>query len=397
MKNLLDILKWSEEYFSKYSFSKPRLEAEKVISHVLSIDRILLYAEYDRPLVDEERVKIKKYILQMIKSKKGFDEILKDENENKNKTKMKDKNIDVVEEKDDEKDKKEKKKNKKEFLELLTKSTVYLKKMGSKEAKLDVEHVFSYVLKVPRLQMTLTFDREITDDEKRKIREMLIEIGKKKRPLQYVLGFEEFYGYKFYVDESVLIPRPETELLVEKCIALMENIEEPKILDIGSGSGAISISLGKELTKSMVLGVDISEKALEIAKKNKKINEATNVKFMKSDILEGVNYKKFNLIVSNPPYIPDYEYEELEDKVLKYEPKLALTAPNNGLYFYEEISKNAPNYLVENGYLAFEIGYNQGEEVKKIMEKNDFRNVEVYYDYAGLERIVIGVISKKEK
>jgi len=118
---------------------------------------------------------------------------------------------------------------------------------------------------------------------------------------------------------------------------------------------------------------------------------------MKSDILEGVNYKKFNLIVSNPPYIPDYEYEELEDKVLKYEPKLALTAPNNGLYFYEEISKNAPNYLVENGYLAFEIGYNQGEEVKKIMEKNDFRNVEVYYDYAGLERIVIGVISKKEK
>ncbi len=380
MKNLLDILRWSEEYFKKYSFSKPRLEAEKVISHVLSIDRILLYAEYDRPLIDDERVKIKRYILQMIKNKKGFDEIVK----NLNQTLPSDGFSESKETKAREKS------YRKEFLELLTKSIVYLKKHGSREAKLDVEHVFSYILKVSRMEMTLTFEREITDAEKKEIREMLVEIGKGKRPLQYVLGFEEFYGYKFYVDEAVLIPRPETELLVERCIKLMDGIEEPKILDIGSGSGAISISLGKELPESMVLGVDISEKALAVARKNKEENNAANVKFMRSDILKGVEYKKFNLIVSNPPYIPDYEYEVLEDKVLQNEPKLALTAPDNGLYFYEEISKNAPDYLVKGGYLAFEIGYNQGEAVKKIMEKNDFLNITVYYDYAGLERIVIG-------
>ena len=204
------------------------------------------------------------------------------------------------------------------------------------------------------------------------------------------MGFEEFYGRKFNVTEAVLIPRPETELLVERCIELLKDVEEPKILDIGSGSGAISITLGKEIPKAMVLGVDISEEALEIANKNKIENEATNVKLMRSDILKSVKYTKFNLIVSNPPYIPDYEYEKLEDKVLKYEPKLALTASNNGLYFYEEISREAPNYLVKNGYLAFEIGYNQGESVKKLMEKNDFTDVGVYYDYAGLERIVIG-------
>lgn len=379
MKNLLDILRWSEEYFKKYSFSKPRLEAEKVISHVLSIDRILLYAEYDRPLVDNERTKIKKYILQMIKKKVGFDELLKEE-KIKNE-KLKDNKIiqDI--------DSNEAGKNyRKEFLELLTKSIVYLKKNGSKEAKLDVEHIFSHILKVSRMEMTLNFERKITEEEKKIIREMLVEVGKNKRPLQYVLGFEEFYGYKFYVDESVLIPRPETELLVEKCIKLMNKIEEPKILDIGSGSGAISISLGKELPKSMVLGVDISEEALEVANKNKKENNAANVKFMRSDMLKGVEYKKFNLIVSNPPYIPDYEYEVLEEKVLKYEPKLALTAPDNGLYFYEEISKSAPDHLTKNGYLAFEIGYNQGEAVKKIMEKNDFLNITVYYDYAEQDR-----------
>jgi release factor glutamine methyltransferase len=189
MKDLLDILRWSEEYFKKYSFSKPRLEAEKVISHVLSIDRILLYAEYDRPLIDDERVKIKKYILKMIKKKIGFDELLRQES-----LESKDIKIENNEMTKDLESDKTKRNNRKEFLELLTKSIVYLKKHGSKEAKLDVEHVFSHVLKVSRMEMTLNFEREITEAEKKEIREMLLEIGKNKRPLQYVLGFEEFYG-----------------------------------------------------------------------------------------------------------------------------------------------------------------------------------------------------------
>jgi release factor glutamine methyltransferase len=388
MKNLLDILKWSEEYFKKYSFSKPRLEAEKVISHVLSIDRILLYAEYDRPLTQEERVKIKKYILKMVKGKKTFEEVLEEEKETRTnfseESNPSDNTINEL----------EKKEYRKEFLDLLNKSIIYLKKQGSKEAKVDAEHIFSHVLEVPRLQMSLNFNRKITEKEKEKIRKMLIKVGKEKVPLQYVLGKETFYGYDFLVTPSVLIPRSETELLVEKCIELLSDIESPRILDIGTGSGAIAITLGKEIPNAKVLGVDISEKALEVAKKNKASNEANNVKFIKSDVFENVEYNKFDLIVSNPPYIPDYEYVELEDKVLKYEPKLALTAPNNGLYFYEKISREAQNYLRDKGYLAFEIGYNQGKQVKKLMEANGFLNVTVFYDYAELERIVIGQINK---
>ena len=167
-------------------------------------------------------------------------------------------------------------------------------------------------------------------------------------------------------------------------------VEEPVILDIGIGSGAISISLGKQIDRSKVLGVDISEGALEVANSNKALNEADNVKFIKSDVFSGVKYNEFDLIVSNPPYIPTKEYTVLMPEVKGHEPRMALTDEGDGYRFYIQISKEAPGHLKSGGYLAFEVGHDQAPKVKELMEENDFENVVVVRDYHNIERIVIG-------
>jgi len=185
-------------------------------------------------------------------------------------------------------------------------------------------------------------------------------------PVQYIVGNVNFYGFTFIVNESVLIPRFETEELVEKTIKYCNSYfnKQIDILDIGTGSGCIAITLSKNLN-SRVDAVDISEDALEIAKKNNERNNVT-VNFFKSNIFENVN-KKYDLIISNPPYIA-YD-EEIMDIVKNNEPHIALYADSDGLYFYEEILKNASNYLNEKSMIAFEIGQSQGEKIKKLVNK----------------------------
>ena len=184
-------------------------------------------------------------------------------------------------------------------------------------------------------------------------------------PIQYLIGYVNFYGYKINVNESVLIPRYETELLVEKTIKYINKVFNKKvsILDIGTGSGCISIVLNKEINANLTAS-DISDKALEIAKYNAKENKA-NIIFIKSDVLNDIK-EKFDVIISNPPYIDPNE--KIMDMVDKYEPHEALYASNNGLYFYEEILKNAKNNLNDKFIIAFEIGYLQGEKIKSIAE-----------------------------
>jgi len=370
MNKLIDILSWSEEYLKKYSFSKSRNIAQRVISHVLKIDKINLYAEYSRPLIEEEKIKIREHLKYIAKNKLSTEEISTYLNEKEELPRD----------------------HKKENMELLHKSIVYLKKYGVIDAKLDAEYIFSKVLGVQRMMLTFNFDRELTDEEKKKIRELMVERGKKRRPLQHLLGTEEFFGYEFIVNENVLSPRPETELLVENCINLLKGRDELRILDLGTGSGAIAITLGKELPESKVLGVDLSPEALKVAKANKEKNSVKNVKFIESDMFTNVKYDKFDLIISNPPYIPESEYETLMPEVKVYEPKMALTAPNEGYYYYDLISREAPKYLKNSGILAFEVGYNQGETVKKYMENAGFKKVELVKDYENIERMVIGLL-----
>lgn len=359
--NLVEILKFTEEYLKKYSFSKPRLEAEKLVSYVLNLDRIALYIHYERELSEDEKTSIKQYLKKMVEENKTFDEL-----------------------------KGEKKDFKEENLDIFNKSVEYLKKNGVPSPLLDTEYIFSDVLKVNKNTLKYSMSREIKEEDKDKIREMLVLRAKKRKPLQYILGEWEFYGLPFKVREGVLIPRADTEILVERCIQLMREVEEPNILDIGSGSGAISIAIANELKSSSVIGIDINEKAIELANENKILNKIENVNFIESDLFEKLDKDfKYDLIVSNPPYISKEEYETLMPEVKNYEPQNALTDLGDGLYFYREISKLAGEYLKDTGYLVYEIGYNQAKDVTKILQNNNFDVLSAIKDYGGNDRVVI--------
>ena len=374
MDKLQDILKFTIGYLEKRGVDKARLEGEKIISHVLGLDRILLYANFEMELKEEEKISIRTILKEISQRKIPFDKYL-EEKTSKNYKELMDEKKSFLEE------------NK----ELLKKSIEYVQSKGIKEAKLDTELIFSEVLNYDRMMLTLSFTREITETEKEKIREMLKKRAVDKLPVQYILGYEEFYGRRFEVNKAVLIPRPETERLVEECIKRLTETNGKYVLDIGAGSGAIGVSIAKELPNTKVLACDLSEDALEVAKHNAEKLEATNIKFVKSDVFSEIKYKEFDLIVSNPPYIPQEEYENLQVEVKLHEPQMALTDTKDGYYFYKKISREAPNFLKRGGILAFEVGYNQSEEIKLFMEKQGFKNVVVIKDYEGIDRMVIGV------
>lgn len=374
MDKLQDILKFTIGYLEKRAVEKPRLEGEKIISHVLGLERILLYANFDRELKEEERIEIREILKEIAQRKITFDKYLEEKTSKNYKELMEEKKSYLDENK-----------------ELLKRSIEYLQNKGIENPKIDTELIFSEVLKLDRMMLTLSFTRKISQEEKEIIREMLRKRAVEKIPVQYILGYEGFYGRNFKVNKNVLIPRPETELLVEQCIKIAVEKNSKTILDIGTGSGAIAITLAKELPNTKVLACDISEEALEVAKENGKLLEANNIKFEKSDVFSAVKFKEFDMIVSNPPYIPKEEYETLQVEVKMHEPSLALTDNKDGLYFYKKISREAVDYLKQKGVLAFEVGYNQGEEVRELMEKVGFKNVLVLKDYQNLDRIVIGV------
>ena len=205
-------------------------------------------------------------------------------------------------------------------------------------------------------------------------------------PIQYLIGYVDFYGYKIYVNENVLIPRYETEYLVQKTINYSKKLFNDKldILDLGTGTGAISIVLGRELN-SIVTGVDISEDALNVAKKNA-IENKVSINFIKSNMLDSVE-GKYDIVVSNPPYI-DID-EKIMDSVKKYEPHLALYAKDNGLYFYKNILSNIKPYLKERFIIAFEIGWWQGALIEKIAQEYfEDSNVLIEKDLTNRDRYI---------
>lgn len=207
----------------------------------------------------------------------------------------------------------------------------------------------------------------------------------KGEPLQYAIGHWVFFGLDLLVDKRALIPRFETEILVE--YILDSPINKKSILDIGTGTGAISLALANNLDESKVIGVDISDEALSLADENKKRLALDNVNFLKSDLFTNVN-EKFDLVVSNPPYISEEDYKSL-DKKLFYEPKTALVGGIDGLDFYKDIIKEASNYLNDDGHLIFEIGYDQKAAINDLLIKSDFKNIDNIKDYNGFDRIVV--------
>lgn len=214
------------------------------------------------------------------------------------------------------------------------------------------------------------------------------ESNAKKRnsgiPLYYILGKTEFYSNEFFVGPGVLVPRDETEILVEKALERIKDIKSPKVLDLCAGSGAIAVSIAKERKDANVDAVELYDEAFAFLEKNIKHNNVTNVTAIKDDAL--VFFGEYDLVVSNPPYIAENERETLETEVLN-EPQTALFAGENGLLFYRKIAENFKKY--SNFTLAFEIGYAQSEEVSEILAENGYRNIQTVKDYNGLDRVVI--------
>ena len=269
------------------------------------------------------------------------------------------------------------------YNDLLIYAVKEFENVGIEEASVEARNILLYTFSISLLDLSLNRNKELSAKEKIEKFLSFVEERKKRKPFQYIINKQNFYGLDFYVDENVLIPRFDTEVLVEKI--LKDNKDNNlQVLDFCTGSGAIAISLKKLGEYKSVKALDISEKALDIAKKNSKLNETT-IDFICSDMFEKIN-GKFDIIVSNPPYIPSRDIEDLNLEVKDYEPKLALDGLEDGLYFYKIIAKEAKAYLKENGKIYLEIGYNQAKDIREIFK--EYNKIEVYKDLAGKDRVV---------
>lgn len=263
------------------------------------------------------------------------------------------------------------------------------------ESRLSAELLLSHVLACKRIELYLQFERILTQGELADYRSY-IQRRIKREPVQYILGETEFMGFPFKVSPAVLIPRPDTELLVDCAIEYLRenNVHQPRIMDIGSGSGCIAISLAKFFPGSTVWAVEKSSAALEVARENARLNEA-DIQFVESDFFESDSKldTKFNIVVTNPPYISDTDWEDLQPEVLQFEPALALRGGTDGLDFYRRSISLIGNMLDENGAVLFETGYNQAREVAGMLASAGFVTT-IRKDYQQIERVVIGQMRK---
>lgn len=256
------------------------------------------------------------------------------------------------------------------------------------EVKMLLEHFADYGVKDIILGNKLTQEKLELVKEKAELR------AKTHKPIQHIIGFADFMGEKFIVNPSVLIPRDETEILVRKAIEIINKNNFKTALDVGTGSGCIACMVAK-YTDCQIIGLDISSDALNTALDNaSRLNLFNKAIFRKSDIFSNVKLgEKFDIIISNPPYIPPSEKENIQTEV-KYDPQTALfTNDEKGLEFYEKITTNAPKILNKGGYLLFELGIDQSADVKKIMQQNNFSQIEIIKDLANIDRVIVGKIN----
>jgi len=261
---------------------------------------------------------------------------------------------------------------------------------GSENANpvFEANLILRHFLKMSPMDLVLNSNKEI-DDEIIEAIETAVQKRAKNEPLQYILKSQEFMGLEFYVDENVLVPRADTETLVEYILKHFINTGFTA-LDIGTGSGCIATSLAHFNKNAYVRGIDISKKCVEIAKRNAKSNGVDNrVIIEQADIFKFDCFGKYDVIVSNPPYIESDVIDTLDDDVKNHEPHLALDGGADGLDYYRHIVKIAPKLLKENGLLAFEVGHNQAHQVAEMMG-NNFCGIEIIKDLCGIERVVGG-------
>lgn len=294
--------------------------------------------------------------------------------------------------------------------EAVAAGTMRLKKCNIDNADYDSFALFSDITGIDKTYYFMHGDEPVSP-KNMQVFDEYISRRCSHEPLQYILGKAWFYGREYAVNENVLIPRADTEVLAEQAIKYAGSIAADKavvtvsdsgsadenikmhILDMCTGSGCIAITLALETAESHVVAVDLSGEALNVAKENRDKLGAENVSFVQSNLFDELaEYRtgQFDIIVSNPPYIETDVIETLSEEVREFEPAMALDGTKDGLYFYRRITEEAVHFLKNGGYLMYEIGYNQGEAVRKIMQAAGFEEIDVIKDYAGLDRVVKG-------
>jgi release factor glutamine methyltransferase len=270
-------------------------------------------------------------------------------------------------------------------------ATEILQKNGIEESRREASSLLAFALQRNKTFLIAHDDYLLNEKEQSFFKE-IIERRANREPFQYIIGKQEFFGLDFIVTPDVLIPRPETEIIVENAIEILRSKENPTFCEVGIGSGCISVSILHEIKFAISVGLDISEKALQIADKNAekhKVIERLNLQM--SDVFSALDDEKFDLIVSNPPYIPSEDIFGLQPEVRDHEPLNALTDGENGLSIIERIITQSPKFLKSSGCLLVEIGFNQSAEVENLFDKKIWRPVEFLYDLQAIPRTVKAV------
>lgn len=288
---------------------------------------------------------------------------------------------------------------------LLREGSLMLEKAGIGEARLDAWLLLEYVTGRNRAWYFAHSSEQAEEEQEKRYQELY-----RKRaghiPLQHLTKNACFMGYDFYVDENVLVPRQDTEILVEQALLLLKEQKSPYILDMCTGSGCILLSILKEIPEAAGVGADLSEPALKVAQRNAdSLQVKERAHFVQSDLFSGEYFAQngskkrteYDMLISNPPYIATKEIQKLMDEVRLHDPYMALDGKEDGLYFYRMITAQCGRYLKIGGWLLYEIGYDQGGAVAEIMEKAGFDHIEVKKDLAGLDRVVLGQKNKQEE
>jgi release factor glutamine methyltransferase len=278
----------------------------------------------------------------------------------------------------------------------LRRAAEILKQNPHSDARRDAALLLGFVLKQNRAFLLAHDDQILTANEQARFFE-LVERRAAGAPAQYLTGRQEFFGLDFEVDENVLIPRPETEILVEAAIEVLREKENSRFCDVGTGSGCIPVAILKNVETARAVALDISPKALAVARKNaERHNIIEGIKFYKSDVFSvfenpksQIRNPKFDLIVSNPPYIPNRDLPGLPFEVREFEPHVALFGGDAGTEIVARLLAEAPKYLENDGWLMFEIGFTQGEAVRRMIDEKVWRLAEIKDDLAGIPRIVV--------
>ena len=274
------------------------------------------------------------------------------------------------------------------IFEAIKKGDAILRESGIKSYKIDSEILMSRVIKKNRADIILNSKTELSQKDYNLYENLIIQRSKQK-PIAYLTGKKEFWKYEFSVTKDVLIPRPDTEIIVEKTLKLTKNKNKLKILEIGIGSGCILLSILKERKSFYGTGIDISKKTIEICKINcKNLGLSNRVKLLKTDI-DNFRYGKYDLIISNPPYIKKFDLKYLEKEVSYYEPKPALDGGLDGLSELKKVILNSSKLIKRNGKLVLEIAFDQAESVKSILKQNEFYINEIIKDLSKKNRCII--------